>query len=121
MLYTPPATKPKILTRHYFSDGSHVIRVGNLHCDWCAAPLPPADFWPSEPWEVLCAKCQKESTAETYGDRRSQPSPPRPVRYVAGEALPGQSSGKLRKSMCYGGAENANGLWDNLVRAMEGE
>ena len=66
---------------------------------------------------LYCGKCREER------DRMASAVPaskPKPMVFVSSECQAGQSTGKERKSMgSIGGGENANGIWDNLVKAME--
>lgn len=92
--------------------------VDEIPCCRCGSKCNPAWFSANDPVEMLCLKCQRESEDKNgmvvEVERFSQAKP-----FVHFDSGPGQSSGKLRKFMCYNGSENANGLWDNLIRAME--
>jgi hypothetical protein len=95
------------------------VRVTGLKCLTCGGELPDRWFAQFEPKDALCDSCAEMATRETYGNVALDHREPRPLRFVAAEAQPGKSSGKQRKSMAYGEAENANGLWDNLIRELE--
>lgn len=109
---------PTIIKRETVAGITSVL-VSGLKCLTCGAGLPDRWFQQHEPKDGLCESCTKTATEEHYGTVAMDHREPRPLRFVAAEATAGQSSGKERKSMCYGEAENANGLWDNLVREME--
>lgn len=89
-----------------------------IYCSNCTRVITRS-FENNEPQAGLCKRCLHRSLNEDYGMVRSAPSHPKPVRYVMADCVPGKSTGNERLSMCYGHAENANGLWDNLVRAIE--
>jgi hypothetical protein len=109
----------KVLKRERREDGYTYVFLSGLKCLTCASPLSDRWFRQHEPHDALCDSCAEMATRETYGNVAMDHREPRPLRFVAAESQPGQSSGKERKSMCYGEAENANGLWDNLIREME--
>ncbi len=96
-----------------------LVFVTDMPCLQCCSLIPRRVFVSREPLVGLCSACTKLATREDYGFVRSGLSASKSVRFVMGEALPGKSTGKPRKFMIFGNAENANGLWDNLTRAME--
>lgn len=103
--------------------GFVVYYVTGLECQRCGRGLGERKFMAHEPQVGLCDRCGAEESRECRElgcvVRVDKPSEAKPIRRVAAEAGPGRSSGGDRKSMCYGNAENANGLWDNLVGELE--
>lgn len=89
----------------------------------CGADAGTEWFRRSEPRVKLCAVCldwADRADCDSFRVEVDELSPAKPVITIAAECLPGKSSGKERKSIgSMGSGENANGCWDNLVRAMD--
>jgi hypothetical protein len=86
-------------------------RLGGVHakpsCQRCGGELDDKVF--------LCQRCiSKMEMLNRITPERSNPR-----RFVIGECEPTTSSGRSRHYMVMGDGENANGLWDNIICAME--
>lgn len=98
--------------------------VRDMPCQNCGQPIPEARFFGlHEPIIGLCARCQEAACREDYGNTREvEEYTAKPMRVVVAECQPGKSTGRPRRSAAsMGEAENANGCWDNIVPAMEGD
>lgn len=102
-------------------NGTTFIYVDDLPCKECGTPIcQTVCFTNGEPMEMLCQRCRAKYDREDYGIvvLVTEFSKPKISHNVVSDFI-GKSSGKERKFMCYGDAENANGLWDNMIHALE--
>jgi hypothetical protein len=116
-----------ILARRVTTDAKGNDVVGILVAITCQRCQKPGRAWFElhEPTVGLCASCRKQSDADDVDSFKIEVdklSESRAISVVAGECEPGKSSGRPRKSVAsLGSGENANGVWDNLVRGYEGD
>lgn len=94
-----------------------------IACQRCGKSAGEHWFQIHEPAAGLCRACRRQSDSldvDRFKIEVDALSDAKPVAFVAGDCAPGESSGKTRKYIgSMGSGENANGCWDNLVRAME--